>query len=131
MAITELFSGGYLDHIQEKTTDAIKSISQFQKEIDDGGAENIEKHFQGGYKEMIITSAGNVWPVAQFVQHKAAGGTQTIAGRMAGGGANLVIDGGNIMNIAEKETGGAAILEHPEGEEISLLDTEISHAGGG
>ncbi|KAA3622135.1 MAG: hypothetical protein DWQ02_26515 [Bacteroidetes bacterium] len=126
MAITALFSGGYLDHIQEKTTNAIKSISQFQKETDDGGTENIEKHFQGGYKEVIITSAGNVWPVAQFLQHKAGGGTETITGRMVGGGANLVIDGGNVMNIAEKETGGAAILEHPEGQEISLLDTEDS-----
>ena len=71
---------------------------------------------------MVLTSGGNVVSITEFVKYAELGGTDTITGQLIGAGSNVIVDGGVMKNLVEKQSGNIQVLE--EGPEISLLETD-------
>ena len=122
MAIEKVGSGAYQDYFKIKGSGTTQSIAAFVQDIDAGGTDAIEEIYQGANQGMVLTSGGNVVSITEFVKYAELGGTDTITGQLIGAGSNVIVDGGVMKNLVEKQSGNIQVLE--EGPEISLLETD-------
>ncbi|MCB9322887.1 MAG: hypothetical protein H6571_04010 [Lewinellaceae bacterium] len=76
---------------------------------------------------MVLTSGGNVMSITGFVKYAELGGTDTITGQLIGAGSNVIVDGGVMKSLVEKQSGNIQVLE--EEPQIGLLESRESADG--